>query len=176
MLTVDLLMSTNPCPDWPRARVKRLLASPTIDASSWVSFARSCAARKWRAPTLAELRLTACRYAVRNHRADVLIPWVQEVTRLRVAAQRQRYGASATPETLAIWTALESWDGAAEHARTLRDRANDEWRRVRYAASDAASDAAAYVAYVAYVDAAYDATATLLDLCARLDAAAEVAP
>ena len=183
MVTVDLLMSTSPCEDWPRARVKRLLASRTIDASSWVAFARSCAARKWRAPTLADLRLTACRYAEQHHRADVLIPWVQEATRQRVAAQRARYKSTATTETLAIWTALESWDGTAAQARDLSARASAERRRSwrAYNATAAAATAAYNAAYDAAYDAAaaaaaaYDAAAdderTLLDLCARLDAA-----
>jgi hypothetical protein len=189
MLTVDLLMSTNPCTDWPRERVARLLASPTVDASSWVAFAESCRARKWRAPTLADLRLTACRYAAAHHRTDVLTPWVQEVTRLRVAAQRKRHGAVATPETLAIWTALEVWDGTETQARVLRDRANAEWRRNRTAAADAAAAAdadaveaaeatlvaAVYAAAAAAAAAAYaaaDAAADwrlLLSLCQRLD-------
>ena len=168
MLTVDLLMSTHPCVDWPRKRVTRLLASPTVDASSWVAFAESCRARKWRAPTLADLRLTACRYAAAHHRADVLTPWVQEVWRLRVAAQRKRHGAAATPETLAIWAALESWDGSAVQARVLCDRARAErhrcWSAAAYAAAyaaaaaaAAAADAAAYAAAAAAAAAAADA-------------------
>ncbi len=173
MMTVDLLMSTNPCVDWPRARVKRLLASPRIDASSWVAFARSCAASKWRAPTLADLRLTACRYAAQHHRPDVLTPWLQDVTRQRVAAQRASHGSAATAETLAIWTALESWDGTSDQARALRDRANAEWRRARnaYAAYAAALDAAVAAAAADDADADADAERMLLDLCARLDAA-----
>jgi len=177
VITVDLLMSTSPCVDWPRERVARLLASPTVDASSWVAFAESCRARKWRAPALADLRLTACRYAAAHHRADVLTPWVQEVTRLRVAAQRKRHGAAATPETLAIWTALEVWDGTETQARVLRDRANAEWRRNRTAAADVAAASASDAADAAYAYAADGAYAgavdwqLLLSLCHRLDAA-----
>ena len=181
-ITVDLLMSTSPCVDWPRERVARLLASPTVDASSWVAFAESCRARKWRAPALADLRLTACRYAAAHHRADVLTPWVQEATRLRVAAQRKHHGAAATPETLAIWTALEVWDGTETQARVLRDRANAEWRRNRTAAADVAAASASDAADAAYAYAADGAYAgavdwqLLLSLCQRLDAAMGVRP
>lgn len=131
MLTVDLLMSTNPCPDWPRARVARLLATRTVDTSSWVAFAQSCAVRKWRAPSFADLCLTACRYAARHYCTDVLIPWVQELTRCRVVAQRTHYGLSASAKTLAIWAALESWDGTLAQARMLRDSASAEARMLQ---------------------------------------------
>ena len=189
-ITVDLLMSTHPCEDWPRDRVERLLASPTVDASSWVAFAKSCCElHDSTRPTLADLRLTACRYAAAHHRDDVLTPWVQEVTRLRVAAQRKRHGAAATPETLAIWAALESWDGSVEQARSLRDRAYAERRRCwsadaayaaaadAYAAADDAAYAAAAVGANDAADwaSAYDAADAdvdrqlLLSLCQRLD-------
>lgn len=160
-ITVDLLMSTNPCSDWPRDRVERLLASPAVNKSSWVAFVESCnSLHNSTKPTLADLRLTACRYAAVHHRADVLTPWVQEVTRLRVAAQRKRHGAAATPETLAIWAALESWDGSVEQARSLRDRAYAEqhrcWSDAAYAADAyAAADDAAYAVCAAAYAAAY---------------------
>jgi hypothetical protein len=173
-ITVDLLMSTRPP------------ASSMDDVSSWVALAESCRRRKWRAPTPADLCLTACRYAAAHHRADVLTPWVQEVTRQRVVAQRKRHGAAATPEVLAIWTALEAWDGSAEQARALRGRADVEWWSRRWSAADAsyayadAAAAAVYAVYAyAYADAyyayAYDAADAdwqlLLSLCQRLDAA-----
>jgi len=92
VITVDTLVATRPCADWPRDKIERLLASPTIDASSWVAFARSCQARRrWRAPTLRDVLLTACRHARRLHRGTVLLPWLQAVTRDRVASIRRRY-------------------------------------------------------------------------------------
>jgi hypothetical protein len=191
-ITVNLLMSTHPCEDWPRDRVERLLASPTVDASSWVAFAKSCCElHEMTRPTLADLRLTACRYAAAHHHDDVLTPWVQEVTRLRVAAQRKRHGAATTPETLAIWAALESWDGSVEQARALRDRAYDEQHRCwppvaadaavdAYVTADDAYAAVAYASAASANDAADWASGDagayadvdrqlLLSLCQRLD-------
>ena len=77
MITVDLLMSTHPCENWPRSRVERLV--PKMDCSSWTAFAASAKASRWRRVSVDDLTLTACRYAAAHHRADVLVPWVQHV-------------------------------------------------------------------------------------------------
>lgn len=158
-ITVDAILATVPCADWPRGRVTAALAK--ADTSSWVALAESARSDKWRTVTLADLRLTVCRYAARRHRVSVLTPWVQEVTRRRVVAQRQRHGSAATPETLAIWAELELWDGTVATADALSQRADDEWSRNCAACAAAAYAAAAYA----------DAWDTLRDLCARLDRA-----
>ena len=147
MITVDLLMSTHPCADWPRSRVERLV--PKMDCSSWTAFAASAKASRWRRVSIGDLTLTACRYAAAHHRADVLVPWVQHVTRLRVALQRKRYP-NAPAGVVAAWDALDAWDGAAATARGICDRARDVWRSaavVDAAAAAAYADAAAAYAY-----------------------------
>ena len=175
MITVDTILATVPCADWTRWRVTAALAN--ADTSSWVALAESARADKWRTVTLADLRLTVCRHAARQHRASVLTPWVQEVTRRCVVAQRRRHGTAATPETLAIWDALESWDGTVVTADALSRRAHAERIRNRAYAADAAAAAAADAADAAYYAArAARATAaaawdTLRDLCARIDRA-----
>ena len=196
VITVDAILATVPCVDWPRGRVTAALAK--ADTSSWVALAESARSDKWRTVTLADLRLTVCRYAARRHRVSVLTPWVQEVTRRRVVAQRQRHGSAATPETLAIWAELELWDGTVATADALSQRADAEWSRNCAARADAAAYAAAdaYAAYAAAraaraaaaayaaaraaaaaaaatAAAAADAWDTLRDLCARLDRAEE---
>ena len=183
MITVDLLMSTHPCADWPRERVERLV--PRMDCRSWSAFAASAKASRWRRVSVDDLTLTACRYAAAHHRADVLVPWVQHVTRLRVDAQRKRYP-HAPAGVVAAWDALDTWDGTAATARGIRDRACDVWRSAaaaraaaaaaRAADAAAADAAAADAAYVAYVAADADARSSMLfDLCARLDAAMRAA-
>ena len=137
MITVDAILATVPCVDWPRGRVTAALAK--ADTSSWVALAESARSDKWRTVTLADLRLTVCRYAARRHRVSVLTPWVQEVTRRRVVAQRQRHGSAATPETLAIWAELELWDGTVATADALSQRADAEWSRNCAAYADAAA-------------------------------------
>ena len=170
MITVDTLVATRPCADWPRDKIERLLASPTIDASSWVAFASSCQARRWRAPTLHEVLLTACRHARRLHRSTVTIPWLQAVTRDRVASIRRRYP-SAPAAVAAVLDRLEAWDGTAGAARKIRDAAYAACAAAyaaAYAAAAYAADAAAaaYAAYAAYAAACAAACAAAADAAA----------
>ena len=142
MITVDTIMATRPCADWPRAKVERLAAR--LDATSWSTLVASAAARDWQDVPLADLRLTLCRHAAANHR-PVLVTWVQHVTRVRVAGQRRRYP-RARAEVVAIWDRLDAWDGTAAQARAIR---SDAWRvydDAADAAAYAAADAAAYAA------------------------------
>ena len=55
MITVDLLMSTHPCENWPRSRVERLV--PKMDCSSWTAFAASAKASRWRRVSIGDLTL-----------------------------------------------------------------------------------------------------------------------
>ena len=171
MITVDLLMSTHPCADWPRSRVERLV--PKMDCSSWTAFAESAKASRWRRVSIGDLTLTACRYAAAHHRADVLVPWVQHVTRLRVDAQRKRYP-HAPAGVVAAWDALDTWDGTAATARGIRDRARDAWRSASaaYAAAAAFAASAAYAASAASAAAAAAALATSTAAAASASAAA----
>ena len=185
MITVDTIMATNPCADWPRAKVERMAAH--LDATSWSTLVASAAASKWRLVPLADLRLTLCRHAAANHR-PVLVAWMQHVTRVRVAGQRRRYP-RARAEVVALWDRLDAWDGTAAQAQAIR---SDAWRVYDDAAvaaaaaavadADAAADAAdaadayAYAAAdAAAADAAADAAAAAAYAYGSGDAAADAA-
>ena len=175
MITADTLLASSTCADWPRDRIDRLLASPTIDASSWVALATSCQALGWQSPAFREAMLTARRHAHRLHRSTVLKPWLQAVTRDRVATIRRWYHFQSAPaEVAAVMDRLDAWDGNVEQASAIAAAA--------YAvAAYAPTYAANYVTYAANDAAGVDCAGAsdtyearwrhLLDLCQRIDAA-----
>lgn len=183
MITVDLLMSTNPCVSWPRERVERLVSH--LDCASWSAFVRSAQASRWCHVSIADLTLTVCRYAATHHHVTVLTPWVQHVTRARTAVQRRGYP-QASAGVVAIWDRLNAWDGTKAQARAIY--ADADAADAGDAADDAAAAATAAYAYAAATAAATAACADaaayatvcadteayaelLIGLCARLDAA-----
>lgn len=152
MITVDMVMGTKPCVRWPRAAVEAALSH--ADQSSWVALVESARADQWRTCSRYDMRWMMCKYAALHHREDVLTPWVVEVTRRRVAAQRAR------------WPEADAADAAAADAEAdaEAEAETDAEADAAYAAADDAADDAAY---------AYAADSMLLDLARRLD---QVAP
>lgn len=173
MITIDMIMNTQPCVRWPRAKVEAALAR--ADRSSWAALVHSARADEWLTCSLADMRLMLCQYAARYHRADVLTPWVVRVTHLRVALQCLRWPAG--PSTVAIRDRLCRWRGDREEIANIRSDAyaaayaaadnNDANATAATYAADAAFSAAyatfpfadAYVAGVAAANAAADAQA-----------------
>lgn len=142
MITIDTILATRPCSNWPRDRVASVVKS--IDTSAWTAAVRSA----WGKLPDRDIGLTVCRHAARNHQ-PVLVAWMQHVTVLRVDAQEKRWP-QAPERVKAIWARLRAWDGTADQAREIRR--------------------AAYAAYAAsYAADAY--RSLILNLCERIDAA-----
>jgi hypothetical protein len=163
LITVDMIMSIDPCVRWPRSAVEAALAR--ADRSSWEALVESARADEWRACSRYDMRWMMSQYAARYHRTNVLTPWVVAATHLRVAAQRKRWP-SASPATVAIWDRLERWRGdRAEILEIKSDAAAHAYDDYAAAHAADAADAACAEKVTAYAE-----ESMLLDLARRLDA------
>ncbi len=142
MITVADVMSTRPCEAWTPERVAGILSRH--DCSSFAALTNSLIASG--KVSIADLRLTLCRFAALHHRESVFTPWVVWVAHQLVGAQRARYGSRASPATIAIWDRIERWHGGREIQQI---------RRAAFATSaDAAAALTASIAAHVYAAAA----------------------
>ena len=177
MITLALLMSTCPCPRYPRKRVAQILKALN-HPRTWMEFAERARDAGWEhGPanvSLADLRLTAYRAATPKQRQRA----VREVTRWRVVAQIARWP-EVTPAVRAVRERLLAWCATGEGdiwqiSDAARDAAAARAANVDYTRAAAARAAAYVAAYAAAADAVAAADAafqwrSLIRICEILD-------